>query len=355
MELIMAKLASKSLFSPLLLFMFLTVGYPSEMKSPFNGLSLQLGEKPQQYTILLGGHLYGAYTQSVFPAASLLANIDKINASGAKFFISLGDNFRKCDKLQISNYKNAFASQLKMPLFNAVGNTDLSDRKLYELEFGKNTYYAFIYNDDYFVFLDSEMNDGSILGDQLTFFSETLQKAGAQTAIKNVLIFSHRFIWAMKPIYSPVYMLLGFSITDNNFLTEVEPILIELARHKTVYWISGENGPTGLPLFYEKDPNHNVTYIAVGLGDTGKDVLLQCSLDRSSPIHFTPIPLTGHEVKALETYGMNYWKSYYHSNSSFFDKYAEKIHRMLQSIYFWMGIFIMLPFTALIVFLLRRH
>jgi hypothetical protein len=355
----MAKRVSKCLCTLWFVILIFSSLIAEGIKSPFNGLSLQLDEKPQQYTILLGGHLYGAYTHSEFPAASLLANIDKINASRAKFFISLGDNFRKCDKLQISNYKNAFASQLKIPMFNAVGNTDLSDRELYELEFGKNTYYAFIYNDDYFVFLDSELDNGSILGDQLAFFSETMRKASAQPSLNNVLIFSHRWLWAVKSEYKAVYEISGLSYanyTNTNFLTRIEPALIELAKKKPIYWFSGENGPGGsLPLFYAKDPSHNITYIAVGLGDTEKDILLECRFERSSPIRFTPISLTGHEVKALETYGLNYWKSYYHSNNTFFDKYTGKVRRMLQSIYFWTGIFVMLPFTALVLFLLRRH
>jgi len=145
---------TKFLIRGVVVLSFVLFSYAASIDSSFNGINLDLDEKLEKYSFLVGGHLYGdPSTHSVFPSASLLANIDMINGSGAKFFVSLGDNVRLTN--YFSHYHKAFTSKLTLPLFNAIGNHDVTDRKMYEARFGK-TYYHFVFNNALFVFLDSD-------------------------------------------------------------------------------------------------------------------------------------------------------------------------------------------------------
>jgi hypothetical protein len=330
--------------------------YADSVKSPFNGLVLDLDEAAGEYSFLVGGHLYGEYGESVFPSSSLLANLDRINASGAKFFVSLGDNFRKTEALHISNYLGAFAAKLQMPLFNAVGNTDVRDRELYEARFGE-TFYSFVFNDDQFVFLDGELNEGSVVGDQLKFLTAITQNAVQSSSIRNVFIFSHRWIWAEKSAeYKTALQLAGYSSPENNFRTAIAPLLIEMSDDKKVFWVSGENGAAGtLPLFYEQDPENNITYLAVGIGDTDKDALLRCTISPSKEVTFAAMSLTGHEVPSIDAYDAAYWHRYYRSDEPLLSRYWGKARRMLQHVYFWTGVLVSLPVVGLILLWARRR
>lgn len=343
----------------ILVFLYCLVLSPlrsTPLESPFNGLFLDLDERAGEYSFLLGGHLYGEYGYSVFPSASLLANIDTINSSGARFFVSLGDNFRKCDTLQIANFLNSFAAKLQMPLFNAAGNTDLNNRELYEAKFGR-TFYSFEYNEGLFVFLDVELDNGNITGEQWQFFFHTLQSAADGAGIKNIFIFTHRCVWLVKNRdYQEVFKLAGFSGKENNFLTQIEPLLIPVSKSKAVFWVSGENGAGGsLPLFYEKDPEHNITYISVGIGDTDKDVLLRCTIDQSGKAAFTPFSLAGQEVLPAAAYGVEYWYAYYKSDGRFLTRYLRKVRRIVEHVYFWAGVFVSIGAGGFILLLFKRR
>jgi hypothetical protein len=352
----MGKVATKFLSAFLILFSYVSLTYAAAIESPFNGLTLDLDETVEEYTFLLGGHLYG---KSVFPVSSLLANIDMINSSGAKFFISLGDNFQRTDTLHITHYQKSFASKLRMPLFNAVGNHDVENRELYEANFG-NTYYYFVYNNELFLFLDSELDDGNIVDDQLVFFLYVTQAAIKNPEIKHVFIFSHKLIWAVNnPDYQIVFEHANHQYPDNNFKNELEPILIELSKDKAVYWISGDVGISrSLPLFFEKAASPDITYVAVGMADSIRDAMLQVNISQSSGVIFTPISLTGQELLPIEDYGLSYWQTQFDSETNnietVFVVYRDKLSQMLQHKYFWIGVLAGLPFFSLIVLLPRR-
>jgi len=351
----MARLASKIAILFFLGCLVLSPLRSAPLESPFNGLLLDLDGREAEYSFWLGGHLYGEYSHSIYPAASLLANIDRINAGGARFFVSLGDIFRKCDTLQIANFLNAFASKLQMPIFNAAGNTDLNNRELYEATFGR-TFYGFEYNEGLFVFLDAELNDGNISGEQRQFFSQTIQNAADDAGIKYIFIFTHRCVWLRKNRdYQEVFKLAGFSSKENNFLAEIEPLLIQVSKTRPVFWVSGENGAGGsLPLFYEKDPEHNITYIVVGIGNSDKDMLLRCSIDQYRKISFTPVSLAGQEVLPAAAYGVEYWYAHYQSDGHFLTRYWGKARRMFLHVYFWLGAFAGIAAGGLIFLLLKR-
>jgi len=329
--------------------------FAAQIESPFNQRPLNLGEKEQAYSFLVGGHLYGAHGASVFPASSLLANIEFINTSGAKFFVSLGDIIRDTDSLHIANFQNAFAAKLNMPLFNAVGNHDQNRRQLYETQFGQ-TYFHFAFNREFFIFLDTELNTGNIAGDQLDSLRQAMRTAIANADIHNVFIFSHRLLWCVgNPDYQIVAAHVNEPFPKNNYKDEIEPILFDLANHKRVYWISGDVGTYwSLPLFYQKVPNHHLTYIAAGIGDTGQDAILQVNVSQSDDVGFAAISLAGQKVYPVEHYGPAYWQNHFGSKPSVLQNTYGKFRRMLVHSYFWTGFLVAIPVGVLFILLSKR-
>jgi hypothetical protein len=349
----------KITISSLILFSCVSLSSAENVKSPFNGLILELNEEIERYSFLIGGHLYGApeNKHSVFPSSSFLANIEKINSIDAKFFISLGDNYRRADNVNINNYITTVALKLKMPLFNSVGNHDLTNRGLYEANFGK-TYYHFAYKHELFIFLDSELNAGKIMGEQSDFLLDVVQNAIKNQNIKNVFLFSHKLIWSVNnPAYRIVFEHLnshsGYTNTDN-FKNEIEPVLIDLSRHKAVYWISGDIGCSwSLPLFFEQNKNSTMTYIATGVGDTEKDVILQVNIGKSGDeVTFTPVSLTGQKMYPVAHYGLKYWENYFQVKTG--SNWRGKISRMLRHKYFRAGVLTSYLFLGSAILILKR-
>jgi hypothetical protein len=287
------------------------------VKSPVNGREL-VKKNLKEYSFLVGGHLYGnpLGRVPVFPAGTLLANLNRLNQMGAEFFISLGDNYWKADKYHIENFISSFSSQLKMPLFISPGNHDLTKRDLYEGNFGK-TYYSFIFGRECYIILDSELSGGRISGPQFSFLQGILKSAANNKRVKTVFIFSHKLIWAGKNqntqiVRNNLNSLSGYAPVKH-FKRRLEPLLMNLAKKKSVYWISGDIGVSwSLSLFYEKDPSSGVIYAAVGIGDTVRDALLKIHITESgNRIKMEPVSLAGRQLKDIYSYNSGYWEKFF--------------------------------------------
>ncbi|MFN3875818.1 MAG: metallophosphoesterase family protein, partial [Flavobacteriales bacterium] len=138
-------------------------------RSPFNGAEVVAADSGGHLRILIGGHFHGESTnRSGFPASSLLANIDTINALGAHLFLSTGDLYMDARK-DSARYAKAFFSKLKVPFFNAPGNHDLGrggDAQPLEFDLpGRGDGVAGPRSR--VLILDTERDDGAIRGDQL--------------------------------------------------------------------------------------------------------------------------------------------------------------------------------------------
>jgi hypothetical protein len=177
--------------------------------------------------------------------------------------------------------------------------------------------------------------------------------------IRNVFVFSHKLIWSVDdPDYQIVFQHLnarsGYA-DGGNFRSRIEPVLIELSRHKPVYWISGDIGCSwSLPIFFQKDQSSGVTYIATGIGDTEKDAILQVNIARSGEeVVFIPVSLTGQELQPVEHYGLEYWRNYFRSESNG-PTWMETRLEMLRHRYFWTGILAAFLLLGLFVFVRKR-
>lgn len=284
----------------------------------FNQHTLEQSKKPMDYSILLAGHLYGNKSESIYPAASIVANIDLLNELKPKFFVMLGDIVERSDEVEFSAFKRKFTGKLNFPVFNAPGNHDLINRKLYTSEFGE-TYFSFEHGSEYFIFLDSELDNAEISGPQLDFVLESIEYVGTKDAIKNLFIFSHRLIWAINnPAFDKILNHANgprkafHPKTAKSFSTQILPKL-SLMNEKKVYIVSGDVGANyAINLLYENLNGGNITYIATGIGDGPNDMILQAIIkDAGNIVEFIPISLTNRKMAPINQYGIEYWKKYF--------------------------------------------
>ena len=122
-----------------------------------------------------------------------------------------------------------------------------------------------------------------------------------------------------------------------------------------------------ITLFYEKDTNHNVTYVACGLGESEKDAVIKVDITAQGEVTLTPISLAGAELESIEHYGIDYWTTYFSNLSEdtpespleqgVLDYLVYGIGKTFTNRFFWIGVFFggVLSCIALTcVFLLRR-
>lgn len=303
----------------------------------------------EKYSFLIAGHIYG--TPGVLQASTFLANIDPINESEASFLVLLGDIYYKGDKLHLRNFIRTI-NQIDFPVFNAPGNHCLTDRRTYMEHFG-NTFGTLRYGTELFIFMDSELDKGNISGEQLVFLMTAVKNAIPDSSIKNVFVFSHKLIWSpasgwLKPVFDHLNSQRDYP-TGENFKAKILPHLIELSQKKNVYCIAGDIGcPWSLPLFFEKSPEHDITYAACGLGDTEKDAMIKVSLDGSGRATFQAFPLSGQELEPLETYNTEYWRHYFGVT-----RYGTRAVRVLKNKIFYLGVIAGVLLTILALSVVR--
>ena len=288
------------------------------IRTAFNDRVLTAEVHDREFSFLLGGHLYGAPRdeKSVFPAATLLANLERIDASGASFFVGLGDLFMRSNEAQMDAFVRTFTRRLAMPFFNAAGNHCVEDRALYERRFGAPTFWSFVHGHVLFVVLDSELDVGRIAGAQLEFLREQLAYASREASVGSVAIFSHKLIWAtdrpaLRIVYDHVNNQRGYR-TDGSFNRDVMPALWSLANEKPVYWFSGDVGVDwSLPLFHHRESAADLTWIATGLGDTAEDLLVRALVAPSGAMSFEVLRLDGAPARPIDSYGLPYWLQHF--------------------------------------------
>jgi hypothetical protein len=296
----------------LLLMMTGPAALAESVESPMNGKTLEPPDAPQEYSFLVTGHVYGSHSPSTYPAASFLANVESFNAMGARFFVTLGDIVQHCNEVDIGIFERTVADALDMPLFNACGNHDVSKRELYKSHFGE-TYLAFRYCSELYLVLDTELGKGQIEGEQLDFVLDCLDEARDSEDVKNIFVLSHRLLWAIgnEPINSILPYVNGPTFhpkTATSFTDLILPELFTLSESRSVYLISGDVGcEWSLPLFYQKDANHDVTYVACGLGESERDAVVKVNVTEEGEVTFTPVSLSGEELQKMDYYGVDYW------------------------------------------------
>ncbi|MCE3280654.1 MAG: hypothetical protein K0S44_2845, partial [Bacteroidetes bacterium] len=241
-----------------------------------------------------------------------------------------------------------------MPLINAVGNHDLANGNIYEKEFGK-TYFSFLISTELFIVLNTELDDGSIKKEQLTFFRDALNSARSEN-IKNIFVFSHRPVWAEQSSrYGKLFKdNTRTSIGENNFSSEVEPLLKEISKAKNVFWLSGSMGGGPASFFYDKDEETKITFIQTAIRDLPRDAVLQVNVNNGG-VSFKGISLTGETLKPIEDYNVLFWtKTTPHEEKFNFRLLPLMILQMLTHHFFWIGVITTLISCFLILLIIKR-
>ena len=178
------------------------------------------------------------------------------------------------------------------PIFNAAGNHDYEP--LYTHAFGQSSYRSFRHGSELFVILNTELSEGQILGEQHDFLMRQIERVENDTAIRNLFIFSHRLIWAIDN--EPISQILPYvngpdahPASANGFSRTVLPTLRAL-RTKNVFpdrrrrWYR-----LVLAALLSQRAKFELEYIATGIGDTARDMLLEAHIDRQGSVSFENI------------------------------------------------------------------
>jgi hypothetical protein len=248
----------------------------------------------------------------------------------------LGDIFLDV-KNDIPTYRKLLIDKLKMPLYNVPGNHDKSGG-LYEENFG-TTFYYFRLKSELFIFLDTELEDGSITGAQMDMFRKAFSSLNG---IKNVFIFSHRLIWAEEhPEMKHLFTDNTRSSNENNFRNEILPMLSKLGKEKNIFIMGGSLGSAPSPFFYHVDDN--ITYIATAIRDTPKDAFLKVNV-KEGKVSFEAFPLT----MPIEYYNLDYYNGIHKKTPGFNWRLVPLyIKNMIAHRYFWYGILmVLLPYLC---------
>jgi hypothetical protein len=273
---------------------------PPELRSsPLNGRTLDREAGASGYSVLLIGHAYGRFSNSSSkrPAASLLANIDKINEIGPSFVAVLGDSVRAPRAPYTTEFRNGFANALRMPVFAIPGEHDLFEgTQNYERVFGPS-YYRIEMGRELFVLLDTGGANTSteISPEQLTFLEESLSRAAESASIENVVVLMHKVIWVRLPRYRSLRELIN-NDRKGRFWSRVYPSLRALARSKRVFVGAGDIGHKSYSFFYDVNPEDGITYFATGLADRSSDTIVRMDFTRDGDATVRAISLTNEPV-----------------------------------------------------------
>lgn len=318
-------------------------------RSPFTGMPVPPVADDGSYRLLFSGHFHGASNnRSGFPAATLLANIDTLNALAPHALLSTGDLFLNV-AADSGRYRRALFNRLRMPLFNAVGNHDVEDGH-YMARYGP-LYGAVELGADRVIWLDTETDNGSIKGDQLRF----LREAANRFAGKHFFIVSHRPVWAEdEPAYSELFAGNTRSMLATNFRGEVLPLLQELAQRAEVIWVSGSMaGMAPESIFFQRHAP-GILYVQSAIRDLPRDAVLVVDA-RPDTLMWSTVSLTGREVPAVETLDADFWRSRMRKKEPFNVRLLPYLMRKaVERAEFWFGVATTLILGGAFAWVLRR-
>ena len=160
--------------------------------------SFSLNEKPlidseKPLKFLIAGHIYGNPNENDVnkPATTLLTNVQLINQMNLDMVVLLGDIVKESTEENFDYFNKYFLDFMQVPVFNAVGNHDVGNRILYKNKFGETTF-SFIYKEQLFIFVDTNVELFSLDENQLTYVQNEIIKAINDNKVKSIHLFAHQ-------------------------------------------------------------------------------------------------------------------------------------------------------------------
>ena len=285
-------------------FKFLDDPLPASM----NSISLEDNDLP--LTFLVAGHIYGKPGDEEFhPALTLLSNIALLKEIDPDFVAFLGDTVWRPSEENFNDLEMLIIDQMNIPVFNAVGNHDVTNRDLYQSRYG-STIYAYKLKNHLFFILDTTLNYYGLTPDQYSFIIDTIDEQSPN--LKTVHLFMHHVLFLNE---DEIY---GKQINKPNegdglsldFLTFLDTDLTSISKNTPIYIYAGDVGAYqggNLSPFYKRIPGQNIYLLATGLGNNPNDSILIVEATENGEVHIRPHSLNGNQMNAIESYTMEYW------------------------------------------------
>ncbi len=235
------------------------------------------------FSFFVAGHIYADCCRDndyVGIHAPFKAKIGDIGAiPGMSFGFLTGDAVIASTQKHWAEFDSAIAA-LEFPIFLAPGNHDKTGDQRYVIERFGQPFRSFVHEENLFIVLDTNLDDGRITGSQLDFLKTTLSAAGRYA---NVFIFVHHVIWWREDnSFRDVKINYRPSETGSpNFWQDVEPLL---RRAKTdVYVFAGDVGGRSdhLPSYFRYD---NIRLIASGMRGGRNDNFLVVTVNTDKTV-----------------------------------------------------------------------
>ncbi len=254
-------------------------------------------EFPVKYSFFVAGHTYGT---PGYPTGGLYAPfIDKFyllnDNENIKFGVFTGDIVISGTE-ELWDKVDEDLNKLKMPVYFAPGNHDMSNRQLFEQRYGP-TYYSFLFEKDAFIVLDPNIDNWNISGSQLIFLDSVVNSLS--DTIKNVFIFQHQLLWVEK---DNVFKNIRLNSTSGraeeiNFWTEVIPLVQDMPQK--VVFFAGDLGAGSWSddfMYYEIG---KVTFIATGMGEGKGDNFIIVDILEDNSVEYHLISLNTDDISDM--------------------------------------------------------
>ena len=300
-----------------------------------------------EYQFLISGHFYGdGFNQTHYPANTVLGNIELFN--NMDFSICLGDLYRDV-KYDHPFYQNSFYKQLTKPLYNAVGNHDISGN-FFEEQVAP-TYFSFSTKGIRHVILNTELNDSRIIGEQLDSFKVWLNDFKEDTH-QHLFIYTHRPIWAEEDsVLITVFSDNTQSDFGTNFQSEIIPLLNSIPNDKSIFWFSGSMGAQPHSFFYF--PKNNITYAITAVRGIKRDAVLLVNFENEK-LSFQTKSLTGEQLMDFEDYNLELFLNHKEPMDINYRLIPLWIKNTLFHRYFWYGVLFSLISIFVVIKLTSR-
>lgn len=277
-----------------------------------NSTPLENNDEPIKF--LVSGHIYGKPGEDDFhPSPTLLRNISLLRLENPDFVVFLGDTVWKPSNENFDLLDLLILDPFEVPVFNAVGNHDVTKRDLYQSRYG-NTVYAFVYKHQLFFILDTTLKYYDLNADQLSFVENTIEDQIQISDITTVNIFMHHVLFLDEGEVSGKQLLKpnegdGTSAAFHEFL---QSTIYPISQSIPVYIYAGDVGAFSkgnLSPLYKKSPDYDVTFVATGIGNNKFDSILIVQEDPNGLLNISPFSLTGKSMNPIENYDFQYWLS----------------------------------------------
>ncbi|MBT8265601.1 MAG: metallophosphoesterase [Bacteroidia bacterium] len=272
-------------------------------------ISLMLGcnqEPKKSYSFFVAGHTYGSSLEKGKGTTDLQGLhppfMDKIDFLKKQEKMSKG--FLLGDVVWQPKYWPEAIKDIEkigIPVEVARGNHDGGLKNFKDL-FGES-YKKYIFKNDLFIILDSNIDNWNISGDQLIFLKNSLRND--TNDVNNVFIFTHHLLWYSPTKFSkPFPNATSGRAKNTNFWSKIEPLLRSV--NKPVYLFAGDIGAFSKEyrkkdhiIEYYYHNYDNLSFIATGMGGGVRDNLIIADVFTDGSVKLRLIHLNGDDPNGL--------------------------------------------------------